>query len=165
MNDRITATAAALLFGGALALACGSDDTAEQLAEANERVQRIEREVEAARQGVEREEARVEAAQQDLARAWEKLAAAKERLAEAREQVAGVADDAYVFRAVQGALLDDPKLEGLAIRARVADGVVTLEGRVESKAQRERAEELAAETAGVTKVENRIGVEAAQKGS
>lgn len=165
MKHRITAAAAVLVFGGALALACGSDDTAEKLAEANERVRRVEREVEAARRSVEREGTEVEAAQQELAHAWEKLAAAKERLAEAREEVAGVADDAYVFRSVQSALLEDPELESLAISARVRNGVVTLDGRVSAKAQRERAEEIAAGTAGVVKVENRITVAAAQKGS
>lgn len=62
------------------------------------------------------------------------------------------------------ALAEDADLRAFSFEATVRDGVLTLVGRVETAAQRERAAEIAAGIEGVTAVENRVlasGAEAA----
>jgi osmotically-inducible protein OsmY len=89
----------------------------------------------------------------------EALGKAEERLAEAKDDLAEVADDTYLFRAVQSALLAEPELEGLAIAARVSERVVTLDGHVPSLELRKKAGAVAAATLGVERVDNKVTVE------
>ena len=133
-----------LLIAALAFTACGEPSSEQRIADATAQVERAEAELEAARQRVEREEQELEAAREELAEAREALRDAETRVQEARDRVAEVADDAYLFRTVQSALLAERKLEGLAIAARVRDGVVTLEGRVPDSSQKKRAGEIAA---------------------
>ncbi|MEM7409746.1 MAG: BON domain-containing protein [Myxococcota bacterium] len=144
----------------ALGTACAEKSSEEKILEANEKVERIQRDVELAQKAVEREVGELATAQEELAEAQEWLREAQERLSNAEVAVAEAADDAYLFRAIQQALLEDASLEKLAISARVRDRVVTLEGSVPKEAQRTRAEEVAAKTLGVERVENRVTVQA-----
>ena len=146
-----------------LALACGAPDPEKQLEEASERVAEAERGVEAAKEVVEREQSELEQAQSELAAALEKLGEAEERLEEAKAELAQTADDAYLFRTVQSALLAEPALEELAISARVRDRVVTLEGSAPTLELRKKAGEIAAATIGVERVENDVTVEPPSK--
>ena len=140
----------------ALAVGCAEQSAEEKIQEANQKVVAIERDIEAAKKAVEREEGELAIAQEELEDAREWLRDAQKRLADAEVEVAEAADDAYLFRAIQSSLLADPSLEKLAIRARVQDRVVTLEGSVPTEDQRARAEALAADTLGVERVENRV---------
>ena len=54
------------------------------------------------------------------------------------------------------ALAQDPELRAFTFRPVVRGGVLTLEGRVDTAAQRDRAAELAAGVEGVTSVTNRV---------
>lgn len=56
------------------------------------------------------------------------------------------------------ALAEDADLRAFSFEATVRGGVLTLTGRVETAAQRERAAEVAAGIEGVTSVENRVAV-------
>ena len=141
------------------ALACGSPSPEELIEDATDQVRRAEAELELAREALEREEQELEQARAELETAREALGGAEQRLAEARDRVAEVADDAYLFRAVQSALLAADSLEEQAVAARVRDGVVTLEGVVPESEQKERAEALAAAVPGVKKVVNQVRVE------
>jgi osmotically-inducible protein OsmY len=149
------ATAGAL----ALLLACSGPNPEEQLASAHEKVVLAEKGVAEAQQRVEREEGDLEQAQSELADAARALGEAEERLADAKEQLAEVADDTYLFRAVQTALLAEPALEGHAIGARVRDRVVTLEGSVPTLELRKKAGAVASNTIGVERVDNEVTVE------
>lgn len=152
--------ATAILFAlsfPALLASCGDDG----LERARERLERIEARVERAREAFqERRRARDEA-ERALEKARAELEEAEQQLAEARADIAEHADDALLFREVQGRLLEDRELEDVAISARVDERVVTLQGSVPSEVQRERAAEIAREVAGVERVVNQIAIDAA----
>lgn len=142
----------------ALALGCGGDGREAKLAEARERVDDAEERLVAARAMLEEREEALEKARERREVARERAEEAEAELAAARREVAGYTSDALVFRSVQRRLLEDEALESVAITASVEDGVVTLAGRVPEEALRERALELARETAGVLDVVSRIEV-------
>ncbi len=150
---------ATLIPLAAIALACGDPEPEELLNEATEAVAEAERGVEQAQASVEREEDALEKAQEKLAAAVEKLGEAEDELEAAKDRLAEVADDTYLFRAVQTALLAEPELDGLAISASVENRVVTLHGHVPKLALRKKAGEIAASTLGVQKVDNKVTVE------
>jgi osmotically-inducible protein OsmY len=80
----------------------------------------------------------------------------------AEEQNATAAiDDAWIATKIQSKYFLDPDAKGRTIDLRVADGVVTLTGSVESEAQRKTAEQIAGETDGVTEVRNDLQVRSA----
>jgi hypothetical protein len=66
--------------------------------------------------------------------------------------------DSGVLEAVSEALLKDPFVDARGIEVFVQDGVVRLEGSVESRSQRWRAEDVADQCYGVVDVENRLQV-------
>lgn len=66
--------------------------------------------------------------------------------------------DATVTSAVRARLAGDPELDPYRIGASTRDGVVTLTGRVEREAQRERAGRLVGGVEGVKEVRNLIRV-------
>lgn len=66
--------------------------------------------------------------------------------------------DATVTSAVRARLAGDPELDPFRIGVSTRDGVVTLTGRVELEAQRERAGRLVADVEGVKEVRNLIRV-------
>lgn len=158
MRHRIFTLAAAPAAALFLASGCGDPSSEQLIEDATAQVQRAEQEVEEAKVALEREEEELAEAQEEMAEARETLREAEKRLEEARAHVAEVADDAYLFRAVQSALLADPTLEGEAIAARVRDGVVSLEGTVDLPEQKKRAGALASGVPGVKSVQNRVVV-------
>jgi hyperosmotically inducible protein len=135
---------------------CGGESQEQQLAQASQELQE-------ARRTVERKEAKVDAIQADLEKARKELASAQERLQRAESRVDLKATDAALFRAVQKRLLEDERLREVAIRADVAQGIVTLHGNVPRSDLREYAEQLAAGVPGVVRVENLVRVEGGEK--
>lgn len=148
----------ALALALALALGCGGDTREEKLQEARERVNAAEERLAAAESRQEERRKELEEARQSFEAAQEKVAEARAELQKARRETATHASDALLFRSVQRRLLEDGELESVAVSASVEDGVVTLEGEVPSKAVRDRAVQVAKETAGVTEVVSRIRV-------
>jgi len=146
-----------VVFCVALLAACGGDDGLEA---ASQELAQMEQKVQAAQAQVEAREAEARSAEDALKDARDVLAKAEKQLAEARARVAKQANDAVLFRNVQQRLLDDGKLRGVAVSARVQKRVVTLEGTVPSEELKTRAEQVAAQTTGVETVVNQIAVRA-----
>lgn len=67
-------------------------------------------------------------------------------------------DDEAMLADVKGKLVEDVELKGFEIKVGVNDGVVTLDGHVESKAQRTKAGQAAKEVSGVRRVVNNLHV-------
>lgn len=67
-------------------------------------------------------------------------------------------DDAAITAAVKGKLAADTEINPFNIDVDTNEGVVTLQGRVEKEEARTKAEQLARETDGVTRVVNLIKV-------
>ncbi len=67
-----------------------------------------------------------------------------------------VLEDATVTSRIKSGLLRDPVVAGSAIGVEVQDGVVTLTGRVPSEAVAARAVDIARNTEGVRRVEDRL---------
>lgn len=143
-----------------LPLACGESDREAELREASRALEEARSQVERKQEIVDRKREAVEAARRELEKARDELEQARERLAEAEERVGEHATDAVLFRSVQRRLLEDEKLENVAIAARVEQGVVELSGRVPSAKLRDRAVEVAKQASGVVRVESNIEVTA-----
>lgn len=140
-------------------VACAGGDDQPDLQEASAEVERVERDVEAARDRVAQRQEAVQEANVALEEAQRELAEIEAELSNARESVENAISDADLFRGVQSALLEDPSFQDLAISARVAQRVVTLEGLVPNETLKQTAEEIAAGTLGVATVVNQIRVE------
>lgn len=153
----IAGLAATVLLPLALLAGCGDDG----LEKAREELARIETRVERAREAFEQRRREVDRAESALQQARRDLEKAEQQLAEARADIAERADDALLFREVQGRLLEHEDLEEVAISARVDDRVVTLEGSVPSESEKRLAGEIAREVAGVESVVNRIEIDVA----
>lgn len=67
-------------------------------------------------------------------------------------------DDATITTRVKTALLNDPKVGGLAIDVDTFKGVVTLSGGVKSKEEAQIAAEIARRTPGVTDVKTTLQI-------
>lgn len=67
-------------------------------------------------------------------------------------------DDVTIQTRLKTALLRDPEIKGLLINTEVRQGVVTLEGRVTSRAQQQKAVAIAAAIRGVVEVDDRLSV-------
>jgi osmotically-inducible protein OsmY len=76
-----------------------------------------------------------------------------------RDIVAGI-QDGWITTKIQSQYFLDPDVKGYRIDVDARKGVVTLSGTVASAARRELAEQIARETQGVTRVINRLTVEA-----
>ncbi len=149
----------AALWAAALGLAaCGES--------AEERLERVSRELAGVRAGLasaqqqtkQREQA-FERAKTELEQARSAQREAELALAEAENRVDLHGVDDLIFRLVQERLLEDSDLERVAIRATVARGVVTLDGQVPSATLRDRALGIAQTTPGVSRVSDSIRVE------
>jgi len=147
-----------------LLLGLAACDGERSLEAASEKVERVARDVDAARAKIEQREEAVEKAKESLEEARTELAEIETKLSEARQSVEDAISDTDLFRAVQSALLDDDDLEDLAISARVAQRVVTLEGSVPSEDLKVRAEKIAGDALGVATVVNQIRVEVPAEG-
>lgn len=157
----------ALVLGLALALGgaagCG-DDATQRWQEAKEELEEARKAVREAEAVVEKRRKALEEAEAMLARAKEREREARARLDAARSEVSEEATDAVLFRAVQERLLEDEKLEDVAISAQVSDGVVTLRGEVPAPELRDRAIEIARGVPGVVDVQSQIRVVPASEG-
>jgi osmotically-inducible protein OsmY len=70
----------------------------------------------------------------------------------------GAVDDVGITAAIHARLIVDAELQSRRIDVDTRDGHVLLQGRAPSAAARERAARLAADTAGVRSVDNRVAV-------
>lgn len=68
-------------------------------------------------------------------------------------------DDATITTRVKTALLNDPDIGGLRIDVDTFKGVVTLSGRVKTKAEADKAIAIAQRTGGVTDVKSTLQIE------
>jgi osmotically-inducible protein OsmY len=71
--------------------------------------------------------------------------------------------DVTITAKVKKALHDDPAIGGSDIKVRTKTGVVTLSGQVSSREAADRAQELAAHTNGVKRVDNQLMVTSAAR--
>ena len=69
-----------------------------------------------------------------------------------------VVDDGTITSKVKTKLFNDALVSGFAISVKTFQGEVTLTGAVDSKKAKDRAEQLARNTAGVSKVHNLIKI-------
>jgi len=147
-----------LLFAAA---GCGGDSQEQELREATAALVAKQEAVQEARDEVEARQQVVDEARKELEAAESELRIREQALREAQSQVGLKATDATLFRSVQRRILDDPKLDDLAISVQVTKGVITLQGAAPDEDARARAEEVARATPGVVNVENRVEVLAA----
>jgi hypothetical protein len=87
------------------------------------------------------------------------IAAARDRAGE----ISSVVDDSAITASVKADLLKDPKLSVSKVDVSTEKGEVTLTGKVDDEASRQRASEVAAAVSGVHKVNNELQVAAAGK--
>lgn len=161
MSIRRSRAGLILALAGGIALAasgCGRGNDAERLQRATEALAAAKQEVAQARDELAARQTRAAEANQAVEEARERLERAeeKERAAASSEDLR--VSDATIFRTVQERLLQDGKLEKVAIQARVTQGTVVLSGKVPSEKQRDRAIELTRETPGVVDVQSQIEV-------
>lgn len=165
--------AATLLLAVAAAPGCGGEEPGTEpaagAAAKGTALADARREVDARRARVAESErahgeaaARKEDADAALEKAAETLDQARNALRDAEQRLASLTppppSDEEVFRRVQKQLLDAPLLAKVAIRAEVAERVVTLHGVVPDEATRDAAVAVASAVDGVASVESRIRV-------
>jgi osmotically-inducible protein OsmY len=136
--------------------ACGESSDEERLTKAEELLTEVRDRVRDAREKILGKEQNVETARAELEQAREALREAELGLAEAEAKVDLTATDALLFRGIQRKLLEDDRLNRLAVRADVNKGVVTLRGVVSDPEAREAALEIARGFPGVASVENEL---------
>jgi osmotically-inducible protein OsmY len=149
-------------FALAALMACGPGAPEERLAQAREEFEETRSTVQDLEERVEVKRDAVRRAEEALAKARGELEQAENELSQAREKIEARATDVALFRAVQTALLESEELEGVAIRAEVKDGRVTLHGEVGERALAEEALEVARSAAGLDKVSSEIRVREAR---
>lgn len=98
-----------------------------------------------------------EAAEQ-AGKAGDTAGSAQRKAGEAMDRTGAVVTDAGVTTAVKAKFLGDTTVSGLKIDVDTNDGVVTLTGTVASAAEKQRALDLARETAGVKSIVDRLKV-------
>ena len=141
-------------------LACGEPDPEEALRQASAAVAEREAVLAEAEAELAASEETLATAEEARDRAIQAVRDAEQRLRAAEDEVAEFADDDVLFRTVQRRLLEEKKLDGLAIAAEVHDRVVTLSGSVDDAELRDVAVTLAEETPGVRSVRSDIRVRA-----
>lgn len=94
----------------------------------------------------------------DVGSAREAGADIAEKVAEGANQARRIASNAALTTKIKSKMALDDTVEAARIDVDTAEGVVTLNGTVESPAQRERAVQLARETDGVTSVIDRLTI-------
>src|SRR5690606_34248740 len=73
--------------------------------------------------------------------------------------------DARIHEEICERLSDDATVDATDIDIKVKDGVVQLEGSVETRRMKHRAEDIVADCSGVKDIENRLTIAHAQAGS
>lgn len=76
------------------------------------------------------------------------------------EQIGAIVDDSAITASIKADLLKDPGLSALGIEVNTVKGEVTLKGEVSTEIRRQRAEGIARNIVGVTKVTNLLTVRA-----
>ena len=94
----------------------------------------------------------------DVGSAREAGADIAEKVAEGANQAQRIASNAALTAKIKSKMALDDTVDAARIDVDTADGVVTLNGTVESLAQRQRALQLARETDGVTSVIDRLTI-------
>ena len=74
------------------------------------------------------------------------------------KSIGATIDDATITARVKTALLNDPQVGGMKIDVDTTNGVVTMSGTVKSKAEENRAIDLARQTPGVKDVKSTLQV-------
>ena len=87
------------------------------------------------------------------------LEATKESMDEKAETAGNYLQDSAITAKIKAEILAEPALKVLQIEVTTTDGVVTLNGTVDSELSLERAAEVARSNQGVTSVENNLVVE------
>ena len=141
----------------ALTLLAGCDRPAPE-----ERLQSAGEQLDSAQDSLESLDTRIDELEETLAALTKERRRTEGRLLTLEDRVEARATDVALFRAVQSALLEDDPLSQSAIAVDARKGVVTLTGLVKSAGLRDRAVQLAAETAGVDRVVSRIDVESGE---
>ena len=141
----------------ALTLLAGCDRPAP-----GERLQSAGEQLDSAQDSLESLDTRIDELEETLAALTKERRRTEGRLLTLEDRVEARATDVALFRAVQSALLEDDPLSQSAIAVDARKGVVTLTGLVKSAGLRDRAVQLAAETAGVDRVVSRIDVESGE---
>jgi hypothetical protein len=158
-SERRPARIGGVLAAGLLAVlllpACGDDAPEQRLEAASEALSDARADADQAREQLAERERK---ATEELQEARSALREAESELLSAQQLMERRATDVALFRAVQAAMLDAPQLQTAAVEVRVDDGVVTLAGVVQDAEARQRALELARETAGVRDVRDQLDV-------
>jgi len=94
----------------------------------------------------------------DVGRVREAGADIAEKVADGANQARRIASNAALTAKITSKMALDDTVEAARIDVDTAEGVVTLNGTVESPAQRERAMQLARDTDGVTSVIDRLTI-------
>lgn len=149
MNNFKTTWLAAIVLTLA---ACGQSTPEQRLEAAGEALEDTSSELETVTTRIDETEALL-----DELRSKKRKLTNKVRTLEQR--VAARATDVALFRAVQGALLENDALSEAAIGVNVDDGEVTLRGVVRTQQQADTAVALAQQTAGVERVRSRIQID------
>ncbi len=155
---------AALVLSTALA-GCGDTSVEEELVRAEGILRETRGAVLEAHEEVQTREKALETAGVDLNQARRALSEAEAQLAQAESAVDLQATDALLFRGIQRKLLEEERLEQVAIRVEVNKGVVTLHGSVYDPESRTTAIEIARDFPGIASVEDRIDIRTADVGA
>lgn len=110
-------------------------------------------------------DAQIAATEQRLDRLRAERRSQRDRVRTLEERLEARATDVAVFRAVQSALLDDERLEAVAIAVDVEDRNLTLTGEVRSREEAAHAVELSEQVTGVASVRSRLRVNDPRSGA
>jgi osmotically-inducible protein OsmY len=161
-----------ILFGMIMAMtACSKTDENGQtvgqkvdkvIDKTNEQAARTGKQLEqAASQAGDKIERGADKAQSEARTAMQDAAAlAREKAREKAGEITSVVDDSAITASVKADILKDPRLSSLKVDVSTEKGEVTLTGKVDDQAAKERAGQVAAAVAGVHKVNNELQVAA-----
>lgn len=152
--------ALALAVAAVLLVSACHQDAVEEFQKAAKALGEARQDLEQAREAEAEKAKALEKAREEHTAAQQTVRDAERHLAEVESQVDLKATDDVLFRLVQSTLLEDKDLEGVAIRASVEKGVVTLSGVVPNPKLRDRAIAVASKVPGVARVESQITVPA-----
>jgi osmotically-inducible protein OsmY len=123
------------------------------------RLQEAGQQLESATDNLDELNDRIESLRDDLEELKEQKRDLLERKQTLEQRVESRATDVALFRSVQSSLLAKEELEDTAVSVDVANGIVTLRGRVDNPEQQAMASSLAESITGVKEVRSRIRVD------
>lgn len=92
----------------------------------------------------------------------DKLATAGDKFERKVDQIGIIVDDSAITASIKADLLKDPGLSAISIEVDTLKGVVTLKGEVSTEMRKKRAESIALQIVGVSKVTNLLTVRSSQ---